>query len=192
MLPEDLTEVERVKLLLGKKSDEQKAYFFTNVENIFELHKRQFHNVYGPEHSEPEARPKYNYETQRAFDKGFKFQRKFELMAKEDEAMKPVSSFLMQEKQTAIQKEVFPLVFDNFLGRQSEYLQILAGEAFLTLLKAEGFHFVPQFLDRLRAEAVLMLQLWSSDILEIWTEVYALAIARKTSTTGSMDLDECK
>ena len=37
-----------------------------------------------------------------------------------------------------------------------------------------------------------MLQLWSSDILEIWTEVYALAIARKTSTIGSMDLDECK
>lgn len=35
MLPEGLSEVDRIKLLLTKDGEEQKAYFFNNIENIF-------------------------------------------------------------------------------------------------------------------------------------------------------------
>jgi len=60
MVAEDLSETERIKVLLGKKSEDQQAYFFTNIENIFSLNKDQFHNIYGPE---AKSKHKYNYET---------------------------------------------------------------------------------------------------------------------------------
>ena len=37
MIEDDLTEIERIKLLLTKKNQDQKAYFFINIENIFKI-----------------------------------------------------------------------------------------------------------------------------------------------------------
>ena len=37
IIQEDLTELERIKILLSKKNYDQKAYFFINIENIFKL-----------------------------------------------------------------------------------------------------------------------------------------------------------
>lgn len=53
-----------------------------------------------------------------------------------------VSSFMNQgllDCHTEIQDEIFPLVLGDWLNKQSEYMQVLAGEAFLTLLKADRF-----------------------------------------------------
>lgn len=57
-------------------------------------------------------------------------------------------------------------------------MQILTGEAFLTLLKAPGFVFVSKFLDLLKSQAIKMLALWNSDILEVWVEVYAITLSK--------------
>jgi hypothetical protein len=38
-IPEDLGELDRIKLLLSKENEDQQSYFFTNIENIFSIRK---------------------------------------------------------------------------------------------------------------------------------------------------------
>ena len=57
-------------------------------------------------------------------------------------------------------------------------MQILVGEALLTLLKVEGFIFVNKYLHQLKNVALEMLKLWNADIIEIWVEVYAIVLAK--------------
>ena len=59
-------------------------------------------------------------------------------------------------------------------------MQILTGEAFLALLKSDEVNLTEKVLLQVKAEAIHMLQQWSADILEIWTEVYTLALAALT------------
>lgn len=61
----------------------------------------------------------------------------------------------------------------------------------MTLLKAaEQIIFKEDILEKLRSESSKLIRLWSSDILEIWIEVYALALAELTKLRkkqGSFD-----
>jgi hypothetical protein len=52
----------------------------------------------------------------------------------------------------------------------------LAGEAFLTLLKDKRFKLKRDYSIKLKEESLKMLSLWNQDILEIWSEVYSLAL----------------
>lgn len=64
---------------------------------------------------------------------------------------------------------------------QSEYMQILTGEAFLSLLKAaDQVQLTERVLMQIKEQAIAMLQQWSADILEIWAEVYSLTLAGLT------------
>lgn len=70
MVPEDLTEIERIKVLLGKEAQDQKTYLFNNIENIFFIKKQEYQNIYGPEYNQLKYRVKsirHNYETQPSF-----------------------------------------------------------------------------------------------------------------------------
>jgi len=69
------------------------------------------------------------------------------------------------------------LLKGNWLKNQSEYMQILTGEAFLILLKCEQVLLTERVLIQIKIEAIRMLQQWSADILEIWTEVYTMALS---------------
>lgn len=57
-------------------------------------------------------------------------------------------------------------------------MKMLVGEAFLTLLKSTQIKIQSKFLVLLEQESTKMLAEWSSDILEIWTEVYAIVLAQ--------------
>ena len=50
MLEEDLSETERIKVLLKKETQDQKSYLFNNIENIFLIDKGIYHNIYGSEY----------------------------------------------------------------------------------------------------------------------------------------------
>lgn len=63
MVPENISEVERIKLLLLKSNEDQQSYFFSNIENIFQLSKGHFHNVYGSADSGLTSKDKFNYDT---------------------------------------------------------------------------------------------------------------------------------
>ena len=65
----------------------------------------------------------------------------------------------------------------EWLQKQSEYIQILAGEAFVTLMKDKSFKMLTKYLDLLKILSLEMLKLWSADILEIWVDVYALVVS---------------
>jgi hypothetical protein len=56
-------------------------------------------------------------------------------------------------------------------------LQILAGESFLVLLRAQNFEILDRFLVEMKDLSLWMLQQWSADILEVWVEVYAMTLA---------------
>ena len=66
----------------------------------------------------------------------------------------------------------------SWIESQSVYMQILVGESFIVLLKSKGFYFLDQYLIEIKSESLKMLQQWSADILEVWTEVYALVLAK--------------
>lgn len=75
MVPEDLTEIERVKVLLTKEDEDQRTYFFNNIEDVCLVKKLDFQNVYGPEYDEEKQRKKaikHNYETQPRFQASWK------------------------------------------------------------------------------------------------------------------------
>ena len=63
-------------------------------------------------------------------------------------------------------------------------MQILSGEAFQTLLLSPDFHFKTEYLKLLKDKASEMLNQWSSDILEVWTEVFALTLAKLVKRDG--------
>ena len=66
MVPEDLTEIERIKVLLTKDAQDQKTYFFNNIEDICLVTRLEYHNIYGPEYNQEKYRKKavrHNYET---------------------------------------------------------------------------------------------------------------------------------
>jgi len=50
MIAEDLSEIERIKVLLKKETQDQKSYLFNNIENIFLIDKGLYHNIYGNEY----------------------------------------------------------------------------------------------------------------------------------------------
>lgn len=56
-------------------------------------------------------------------------------------------------------------------------MQILAGEAYLILLKYKQFKFKSEFLLKLKEDSLAMIQQWSNDIIEIWIEVYAITLS---------------
>ena len=56
----------------------------------------------------------------------------------------------------------------------------MAGESFLVLLRAQNFEILDRFLVEMKDLSLWMLQQWSADILEVWTEVYAMALAQIT------------
>ena len=47
---ENLTEAERVKILLQKKNNDQLSYFFNNIESIFWIKWPEFHSIFGSDY----------------------------------------------------------------------------------------------------------------------------------------------
>lgn len=67
MVQEDLSEVERVKILLKKDNNDQLSYFFNNIESIFKINRPQYHSLFGNDYNSTKQQAKnfrYNYETQ--------------------------------------------------------------------------------------------------------------------------------
>lgn len=65
-LPEDLSEIERLKILLKKDNNDQLSYFFNNIEQVFKIERPTHHALFGNEYDRPKQRAKnlrYNYET---------------------------------------------------------------------------------------------------------------------------------
>jgi hypothetical protein len=88
-------------------------------------------------------------------------------------------------KRNELQRQLLPVILGDWLKNQDSSLQIFCGEAIHTLLKEPSFEFLEEFKPLLLQRSQEMLDLWDSEVLDIWTEVFALAVARLNKDTPS-------